>query len=212
MNDKLTKSGYKKVPTQEQIDFGKRLADTRRLRGFSSQSAFAEKLGIVSASVAYYEIGARKPDYAMFAKMADVLEVSYDYLLGRTEVKERENIDIFERLGLTDETVAQIQQSRANGSIDVARCLNLLCKPGTFEIIFEGLHNFFDLDTCIRLHSAIQDEIYTAANMDVSLMFIETVKQELIQLRKEVFLGEREHYIKEFEGGNLNGEHHTAEE
>lgn len=50
-----------------------------------TQQEIAEKTGIPSTSISHIEAGSRKPSLENFYKLIIVLNVSADYLLGRTE-------------------------------------------------------------------------------------------------------------------------------
>lgn len=62
--------------------FGDVLKQLRKARGLT-QSRFAELMNVAQATVASWENGTRKPDIETISQIADVLEVSTDYLLGR---------------------------------------------------------------------------------------------------------------------------------
>lgn len=64
--------------------FEKRLLSTRKLRDFN-QDELAKKAGLPSTAVSHFESGARKPSFDNLRKLADALEVSIDYLMGRTD-------------------------------------------------------------------------------------------------------------------------------
>ncbi len=59
----------------------------REQRGFT-QAEFAEKAGVSAVSVCRYESGEREPDLATLRRLADVLAVSVDELLGEQEGRE----------------------------------------------------------------------------------------------------------------------------
>ena len=62
-------------------EFGNRLRVARRRKSYT-QEAVAEKLGITKAAYCNYELGNREmPNYFIY-KIADILNVSSDYLLG----------------------------------------------------------------------------------------------------------------------------------
>ncbi len=63
--------------------FGKRLKELRKANGYTIEQ-FAEAVGIAKSTVGYYENDNRMPDIEVLAKIADVLNVPADYLLGRT--------------------------------------------------------------------------------------------------------------------------------
>ncbi len=64
--------------------FSKRLNETRKQRGITAQQ-MANHLGIELRSYRNYESGDREPSLNLLVKIADKLDVSVDYLLGRTD-------------------------------------------------------------------------------------------------------------------------------
>ncbi|MGM0853105.1 MAG: helix-turn-helix domain-containing protein [Bacillota bacterium] len=56
----------------------------KELRGKSTQEEVAGKLGISRARYSHYENGRSEPDTETLNKLADIFNVSTDYLLGRT--------------------------------------------------------------------------------------------------------------------------------
>ena len=62
--------------------FPQRLNQTRKAAGFSAQQ-MATRLQIGLRSYRNYESGDREPSLAMLVQIADVLQVSTDYLLCR---------------------------------------------------------------------------------------------------------------------------------
>ena len=68
-----------------------RLKDLRNQKGLS-QKEVAEYLGISQPAYANYERQAREADYDTLKKLSDYFNVSVDYLLGRTEQKQNDDI------------------------------------------------------------------------------------------------------------------------
>jgi transcriptional regulator with XRE-family HTH domain len=67
--------------------FAERLRDVReRLRGLT-QAQLAEKAGLPSTSISHFENpeGTRKPSFDNLRRLANALEVTTDYLLGRSD-------------------------------------------------------------------------------------------------------------------------------
>ena len=62
--------------------FCKKLRETRMIRNLTQQR-LADAVGISLRSYQKYEQGVREPSLDMLVKLADVLEVSTDYLLCR---------------------------------------------------------------------------------------------------------------------------------
>jgi transcriptional regulator with XRE-family HTH domain len=72
-------------PHQPSEIFRERLKIARdKLRKWS-QAELASKAGMPSTSIAHFEAGARKPSFDTLRKLANALDVTTDYLLGRTD-------------------------------------------------------------------------------------------------------------------------------
>lgn len=63
--------------------FGKRLKELRKANGYTIEQC-AEAVGISKSTVGYYENNNRMPDIEILSRIADVLNVSADYLIGKT--------------------------------------------------------------------------------------------------------------------------------
>lgn len=68
-------------------EFSKRLREIRKKKGFK-QREMADRLGITLRAYQYYEEGKHVPDLDGLVALADVLEVSLDYLAGRVDWQE----------------------------------------------------------------------------------------------------------------------------
>lgn len=64
--------------------FRERLREARKLRGYS-QEELADKAKMPASSVAHFEGGTRKPSFESLRRLANALEVTTDYLLGRAD-------------------------------------------------------------------------------------------------------------------------------
>ena len=67
-----------------QMSFGKRLTETRKKRGFS-QEELAALLGTKGPAIGRYERGVAKPTIEVAGKIAKILGVSLDYLVGNAD-------------------------------------------------------------------------------------------------------------------------------
>ena len=65
-------------------EFKNRLQSTRHMRGIT-QAELALTIKTATTSISHFEIGTRKPSYSSLERLADALEVSVDYLMGRTD-------------------------------------------------------------------------------------------------------------------------------
>lgn len=89
------------------MEFSERLKDLRK-QAELTQVDVAEKLGISQPAYASWERGLKKPTQENLVKIAQILNVSVDYLVGNSEEKtdELDNIELLFRMnskGLTDE-------------------------------------------------------------------------------------------------------------
>ena len=65
--------------------FANRLRAAREARGFASQQALADELGVAQSTIANWEGGRREPNFELTLRLCECLQVSADYLLGRVE-------------------------------------------------------------------------------------------------------------------------------
>lgn len=72
-----------KEPAPSEI-FQERLKAARDLRGWS-QSDLGGRAGMPPSSIAHFESGSRKPSFDTLRRLANALEVTTDYLLGRAD-------------------------------------------------------------------------------------------------------------------------------
>ncbi len=68
------------------MTFPERIAAIRKELKFS-QEKFGELAGVSQRTVAFWEAGERMPSHATISALADRLNVSVDYLLGRTDTR-----------------------------------------------------------------------------------------------------------------------------
>lgn len=66
--------------------FGERLSQLRKEKGLT-QEELAKALNMTRSSLSLYEIGKRDPDTDTLKKIADFFNVSTDYLLGQTDIR-----------------------------------------------------------------------------------------------------------------------------
>lgn len=89
------------------MEFSERLKKHRKDIGLT-QVDIASRLGISQQAYASWERGVKKPTQENLVKIAQILDVSIDYLVGNSEEKsdELDNIELLFRMnsrGLTDE-------------------------------------------------------------------------------------------------------------
>lgn len=89
-----------------------RMRELRRINGFS-QEDIAKRLDISTSAYGFYEQGKTVPNAKTLEFLADMYEVTVDYLLGRSSnprLKARDEVDIARN-------VEEMKQSLENGSL-----------------------------------------------------------------------------------------------
>ncbi|GAA0471718.1 helix-turn-helix transcriptional regulator [Alkalibacillus silvisoli] len=76
------------------------------------QNSVAEKIGVKNNTLSSYEKGDRTPDYKTLVKLADLYEVSVEYLIrGRSpRPLEDNNLHFFDLEGLSKEQIEDIKE------------------------------------------------------------------------------------------------------
>lgn len=124
--------------------FPARLRQVREKAGLS-QSEFAERVGVSRGAISTYELGDRVPDIRFMDKVIEEFGCSYDYLMGRSEATQSENVDISKETGLSDEALDAVIKHAATIN-EIARLFPEYI-DGLF--VFSGLFlsgNAFDPD------------------------------------------------------------------
>lgn len=67
------------------MTLGQRLKWARKKSGYSNQDVTAEKIGLTGQTLSNYERDYRSPDPETLKKLADLYDVSTDFLVGREE-------------------------------------------------------------------------------------------------------------------------------
>lgn len=75
--------------------FNKRLRAMRMKRGFTQQK-LSELVDVALRTYQCYETGTRTPNYSLLINLADTLDVSIDYLLGRDDFLRSHGVSVDE--------------------------------------------------------------------------------------------------------------------
>ena len=81
-NLEISKESYLKFKEEKKNLFSVRLKELRLQHGFS-QEELSEQIGIKQSSYSDWENGKFKPNYEKLEKIADLFDVSLDWLVGR---------------------------------------------------------------------------------------------------------------------------------
>ncbi len=91
--------------------FNERLKELRKTNNNMSQAKLAEQIGYRSTAISNYENGRNLPSIDDLCKISDVFNVTLDYLIGRTDIREvpvfsethKKLFDIFNDLNETNQ-------------------------------------------------------------------------------------------------------------
>ncbi|MCY8057840.1 helix-turn-helix domain-containing protein [Bacillus vallismortis] len=113
------------------MTLGQRLKEARLKAGYKSQTEAAKKLGITSQVLSNYEGGRRDPDTQTLKALAELYNVSADYLLGTEkkktskldesineaieELKREDTLLLMRNADIDEETAQLIKQALING-------------------------------------------------------------------------------------------------
>lgn len=107
--------------------FEKRLKELRKANGYTIEQ-FAEAVGISKSTVGYYENNNRMPDIEILSRIADVLNVSADYLIGKTNTTatKGKTKTVCDFTGLSDTAVEYLAELVKNKRFDRIAVINHL--------------------------------------------------------------------------------------
>lgn len=97
--------------------FSDRLRTARENANYN-QKEFAEKVNIAANTYNGYETGNRMPNLEIVSLLADALDVSVDYLLGRTNIKNYEEDTIAAHTDDRTQNLSEEDKKQLNDFID----------------------------------------------------------------------------------------------
>ncbi len=119
--------------------FGKRLRELRKENGYTIEQ-FADMVGISKSTLGYYENDKRMPDIEILARIANVLNVNADYLIGRTNTTAQKGKmkTVCEFTGLSDraaEYLSELVKKKDYAKLEIINHLfQELCEDYDFYI------------------------------------------------------------------------------
>ncbi|MBE7049428.1 MAG: helix-turn-helix transcriptional regulator [Ruminococcaceae bacterium] len=105
----------------------KRIAELRKEKGLN-QVGLALKLNVSQKMISAYESGIHQPSVETLSKLADIFNVSVDYIIGRTDI--RLSADKYTLNGLTDVEVELLDMFRTMSKEKQQRTLGIVYAMG----------------------------------------------------------------------------------
>lgn len=106
-----------------------------------TQTDLAKSLGVSRGAISYYENGERVPDIVFLDNVSMLFSVPLDYLLGYSENKNPEYIDIGLKTGLSDKAIDILE----NGFTDVT-IINKIMESKNFENVINLISEYFNCE------------------------------------------------------------------
>lgn len=146
--------------------FAQRIKGLREERGLS-QGKLADEIGISRGALSYYESAQRTADISMLVKFASYFDVTTDYLIGLSDNRTPEAMDIGKITGLSDEAIEKLSGYMRHGFNDEISAINIMlkCTPYPLDIFAEiAKYLFVDLSLYKDGILQIQTPLYNKEN------------------------------------------------
>ncbi|MCL4408697.1 MAG: XRE family transcriptional regulator [Thermotogae bacterium] len=159
-----------------------RLEEIRKIRGISREK-LAQQVEISTVSIYNYEHGSQDPSASVLARMAAVLNVSVDYLLGNIDKPDRD-----------EKSIAFVPSKRVP-------LISAISPKDTYESISKSAETFavpelFDVDFALKVSTDEMDPIIKPSDVILVKMNLRAEKGDIIIVivDDKVFLREFHYY------------------
>lgn len=181
---------------------GKRIKELREINKLT-QAELAEKLGLSRPAITKYERGERIPDFYTILSLSDIFCVDVDYLVGKTNFKNFEEIELSELKDLLYDSYKTkiISQTGIMSYLSetIHMTLNDSIANDNYEML-KSIYIFYDLIESLfyTLKRNLRfKENNTSTNEDFSNYTEENTK-EIIQQIKDTFSSEIDYLLKNY--------------
>ena len=130
---------------------GERLKDLRTKKELTQQQ-LGEKLGVSSMTISNYENEVRIPDGKFIVDAAEYFNVTSDYLLGIVNSSSRENRDIGQITGLSENAIACLKLYNEQFHNEAAELVNYITTLVPFNKLLQLLRLRFTKPTVSKLN------------------------------------------------------------
>lgn len=99
-------------------DFSKRLKELRKSKGLTTTD-LGEILGTANSTISRYENNKRTPDSEFLIKSSQYFNVSTDYLLGLTNIKQNNDDDVIIKIKLAKDKMKEKEKEKLEKILEV---------------------------------------------------------------------------------------------
>lgn len=175
-----------------QTTLGERLKDLRNNRKLRIEDV-AKKVDISRSVLSCYENDKQLPGYEILGKLADFYNVSLDYIFGKVANPKRENINIGERIGLSDTAIATIEAHKQieipidSGLLNIPLVLNSMLENEQFcSTFFPNFLKYFDKTACHNIFRSIVENGIVDESTDERSLFYVGMTRALDRLLQDI--------------------------
>jgi transcriptional regulator with XRE-family HTH domain len=140
-----------------------------------SQQEIADHVGVTRQAIAQWKDGKTNPDVYSFVKIAEFFKVPYEYLLGETDSKVRENMKIADEFKISDIAINRLldwASAKKENKSDVPRSevFSDLLASDDFEKFIDSVRKFIAEYLEHRFYEDEQNEssIHTDTSLDLT--------------------------------------------
>jgi len=139
-----------------------------------SQQEIADHVGVTRQAIAQWKDGKTNPDVYSFVKIAEFFKVPYEYLLGETDSKVRENMKLAEDLKLSDRAIERLldwalAEKETKSDIPRSEILSDLLTGGDFEKFIDCVRKYIAEYLGHRFYEDEQNNNESLLHADASL-------------------------------------------
>lgn len=141
-----------------------------------SQQEVADFIGVSRQAVAQWKDGKTIPDMYNFKKVAKYFNVPYEYLLGETDSRIKDNIALESKLGLSDQAITTLEflsnMQTEDNYIALSKIVSLMLEDYDFVRVLELIQkSIFEYQNYMKQEENIGMEDVTGAERDENAKF-----------------------------------------
>lgn len=155
-----------------------------------SQAELSSELGMSRQALNSYVLGDTMPDIERLDDIASYFNVTYDFLMGKSESRKRKNLNITERIGLDDESIETLANAMQYGDYEKDTYVRRINKLLSCRSLVDSLLQFIGIEdstggtalTVIRekkyglYHLTVSPDIYAATLLSQIQVILERLR------------------------------------
>ncbi len=147
-----------------ELTIGERLILLRFENGFPSQEKFGELFSLSKSAINNYENDLAKPDFETVKKISEYFHVSYDYLFGISNSKDRQYHDVVDKLGLSEKSIERLIEFSKNKELSYV--MNYIIEADLMPTLVELFNRYIkaSIESIDRMTGKTYEDLISADN------------------------------------------------